>query len=54
MLQSALVVLILIACVAYTARCLWKRFTSKRCDDVRCAGCPLAETCDHRHEQEKN
>ena len=47
-MQSALVALILLACVAYTARRLWKRFTAKREDDVRCAGCPLADTCDHQ------
>ena len=49
-MQSLLVLLILAACIAYTARRLWKRFTTKREDDLRCAGCPLADTCHQRHE----
>ena len=47
-MQLILVIIILAACVAYTARRLWKRFTAKREDDVRCAGCPLADTCQHK------
>ncbi|MCR4995336.1 MAG: hypothetical protein K6A32_08215 [Bacteroidales bacterium] len=49
MLQYILVALILIACLAYTFWRLWLRFTTKRGEDVRCAGCPLAQTCDHQH-----
>ncbi len=47
-MQLILVIIILAACVAYTARRLWKRFTAKREDDVRCAGCPLADSCQHK------
>ncbi|MBE6255215.1 MAG: hypothetical protein E7105_06850 [Prevotella sp.] len=48
-MQQILVLIILAACVAYTARRLWKRFTAKRGeDDVRCAGCPLADSCQHK------
>ena len=47
-MQLILVILILAGCVTYTARRLWKRFTTKRKEgDMRCAGCPLADNCHH-------
>ena len=49
-MQLLLVTLILAACLAYTARRLWKRFRTPQTGDPHCAGCPLAETCKHRHD----
>ena len=49
-LQPILVTLILAACLIYTARRLWKRFRTPQAGDPHCAGCPLAETCNHRHD----
>lgn len=46
-MQSFIVALILVACVAYTVRRLWKRFHTPPHGDLRCEGCPLAETCKH-------
>lgn len=50
LLQPILVTLILAACVAYTARRLWKRFRTPQGGDPHCAGCPLADTCQHRQD----
>lgn len=47
-MQSLIVALILLLCVAYTARRLWRRLTAPPQADVRCEGCPLADTCKHR------
>ena len=47
-MQLFLVSLILVLCVAYAARRLWQRLTAPP-QDVRCAGCPLADGCQHRH-----
>ncbi|MBQ9285033.1 MAG: hypothetical protein IJ209_01945 [Bacteroidaceae bacterium] len=49
-MQSLLVAIILVACAAYTARRLWRRFTTPPSGSPHCQGCPLAETCEHRHE----
>ena len=48
MTQEVIVAVVLVACVAYTVRRLWHRIRAARGGDVRCAGCPLADTCTHK------
>ncbi|MBO4801630.1 MAG: hypothetical protein J5545_07175 [Bacteroidaceae bacterium] len=46
-MQSLLVSIIIVACVAYTIRRLWRRLWAPPTSDPRCADCPLKETCLH-------
>lgn len=49
-MQELIVAVVVAACLAYTARRLWLRFRAASGGDVRCAGCPLADTCQHKHD----
>lgn len=52
-MQLAVIILILCACIAYVAYLLRQRFTKTRQDeDVRCAGCPLADSCQKQKTQQ--
>ena len=63
-MQTFLVILILIACGAYIARRLWRRFSAAggcgcegdadHCTEAaRCADCPLAESCSNANARNK-
>ncbi len=49
-LQTIIVTIVLAACVAYTLRRLWRRFTAPPAGDPHCEGCPLAYSCRHQGE----
>lgn len=49
--QTIIVAVVLAACVVYTARRLWLRFTKHGSDDPHCEGCPLIDTCQHKEQR---